>query len=89
MYIGEVFIRGIINDNIYIGVRSKNGVEDITICKGESIIALCDPEFNTNDSIPTITRFSYNEVLDCIDKTDEKDLWFDSDLKYICGISIV
>ena len=89
MYIGEVFIKDIIDDKIYVGVRSKNGVEDIAICKGDSIVALCDPEFNTNNSIPTINRFSYNEVLDNINKEDETDLWFDIDLRYICGISIV
>lgn len=89
MYIGEISINCIIDDRIYIKVKSKDNEENIVICKNDSIVALCDPGFNTDNNIPVINRFSYDEVLDNINKEDEKDLWFDIDLRYICGISVI
>lgn len=89
MYVGNIIIRGMIDGNIYLIVESANNSTALVIPKGSSIVALCDPEFNKDNSVPSLNRFSYDEILSNIHQEDEDDLWFDIDLRYICGISIV
>lgn len=89
MFIGCVVCLRKEPDKVYVRVNSYNGVETSTetlcINKGSSIIALCDPNINDN-GIPTINRFSFDEMMDnIIGDGDEAD--FDGDLRYICGIS--
>lgn len=89
MYVGNIVVRGIIDGNIYLRVESTNNSTALVIPKGGSIVALCDPEVNTGNSVPSLNRFSYDEIISNINQEDENDLWFDIDLRYICGISIV
>lgn len=89
MYVGNIIIRGMIDGNIHLIVESANNSTALVIPKGSSIVALCDPEFNKDNSVPSLNRFSYDEILSNIHQEDEDDLWFDIDLRYICGISIV
>lgn len=89
MYVGNIVVRGMIDGNIYLIVESANNSTALVIPKGSSIVALCDPEFNKDNSVPSLNRFSYDEILSNIHQEDEDDLWFDIDLRYICGISIV
>lgn len=89
MYVGNIIVRGIIDGNIYLRVESANNSTALVIPKGSSIVALCDPEFNQGNSVPSLNRFSYDEILNNLHQEDEDDLWFDIDLRYICGISIV
>ena len=89
MYVGNIILRGMIDGNIYLRVESANNSTALVIPKGSSIVALCDPEFNKDNSVPSLNRFLYNEILSNIHQEDEDDLWFDIDLRYICGISIV
>ena len=89
MYVGNIIVRGIIDGNIYLRVESANNSTALVIPKGSSIVALCDPEFNKDNSVPSLNRFSYDEILNNIHQEDEDDLWFDIDFRYICGISIV
>jgi hypothetical protein len=91
MYIGHVFCLRKEPDRVYVRINSYNGIETGTetlcITKGNSIVALCDPNINDNGT-PTINRFSFDEMMDnIIGDGDEAD--FDDDLRYICGISIV
>lgn len=85
MYIGHVFCLRKEPDRVYVRVNSYNGNETLCITKGSSIVALCDPNINDN-GIPTINRFSFDEMMDNI-IGDGDDADFDGDLRYICGIS--
>lgn len=89
MYVGNIIIRGMIDGNIHLIVESANNSTALVISKGSSIVALCDPKFNQDNSVPSLNRFSYDEILSNIHQEDKDDLWFDIDLRYICGISIV
>lgn len=89
MYVGNIIIRGMIDGNIYLRVEFANNSTALVIPKGSSIVALRDPEFNKDNSVPSLNRFSYDEILSNIHQEDEDDLWFAIDLRYICGISIV
>ena len=77
MYVGNIIIRGMIDGNIYLRVESANNSTALVIPKGSNIVALCDPEFNKDNSVPSLNRFSYNEILSNIHQEDEDDLWFD------------
>lgn len=89
MYIGEIVVKGVIDHKVYVEVRAKNSTERMVIGEHDSIIALCDKEFNRGNSVPSITRYSYSEILENLTQEDEHDFYFDHELKDICGISIV
>lgn len=83
MYIGHISIKTLYEDGIYLKVDNAN----ITIKEKDSIIALCDPFYNSSEySMPTLHKYSFKEILSNIDKDEEI---FIDDLKYICGICIV
>lgn len=89
MYIGKVSIKTIVNGTIYLKVKTDSSIYDMAINKNDSIVALCDFEYNSGDNVPTLNRFSYDEIISDINQDDENDLYFETDLRYICGISIV
>ena len=53
----KYIIRGMIDGNIYLRVESANNSTALVIPKGSSIVALCDPEFNKDNSVPSLNRF--------------------------------